>query len=262
LARGLDFTVAYAFSRSLDDVSGSYDFSGDGPTLINLGANPNVNGVQGGEAQFTPRPLKADRGLSNFDIRHNLVVSHLFDLPFGKGRELFATANRAVDALIGGWSLAGIVVLRSGQPFNVTLGRDANDDGATDDRPMLLSGSLSALYGRGATGGAGRTQYLIPQPEAAAMLGVANPITDPFVSIRRNALRAPAIKFYDVSLIKRIALRESLALNLELNAFNVFNRTQFAAPVAGLNDSRFGRVTSTAGNTNPRQLQLGIKLVF
>jgi hypothetical protein len=125
-----------------------------------------------------------------------------------------------VDALIGGWSLAGIAVLRSGKPFNVTLGRDANDDGATDDRPMSLSGSLSALYGPGATGGAGRTQYLIPQPEAAAMLGVANPIADPFVSIQRNALRALAIKFYDASLIKRIALRESLALNFELNAFN------------------------------------------
>lgn len=259
LAQGLDFTVAYTFSRSLDDVSAAYDFSGDGPTLLNLGANPNTNGVQGGGAQFVPRPLKADRGLSNFDVRHNLVISHLFELPVGKGRLLLSNANRFADALLGGWSLAGIAVVRSGQPFNVTLGRDANDDGVTDDRPMLLSGSLNALYGGG---GGERTQYLIPQTQAAALLGVANPITDPFVSIARNVLRAPAVKFYDVSLLKRIALRERVMLNLELNAFNVFNRAQFAAPVASLSDARFGRVTSTVGNTNPRQLQLGVKLMF
>ena len=152
--------------------------------------------------------------------------------------------------------------MRSGNPFTVTLGRDANDDGLSSDRPALLNGSLDSLYNNSLTVGTGRTQFLVPLAQAQTILGTSPNVTDPFSSISRNSLRAPLVRFYDVSLIKQIDFSERFKLQLELNAFNVFNNVNFNAPVSSLTDSRFGVITSTLGSTNPRQLQLGIKLKF
>lgn len=77
----------------------------------------------------------------------NFSASYLVEFPFGRNRCYFGSVNRLVDAFIGGWQLTGITTLRSGQPVNVTLGTDVNDDGSTDDRPMLLSG-LSTICTR------------------------------------------------------------------------------------------------------------------
>lgn len=262
LSRGVDFTVAYTYSQAYDDISAAYSFSGAGAALINLGAT-SASGFQGGGAQFVDRPARADWGRAAHDVPHNLAISHLIELPLGRGRALLSNANRFANAVIGGWSLAGIAVLRSGQPFTVTLGSDVNDDGATDDRPMLLSGNLSNLYASNTA----RTQYLIPRAAAQALLGTPVPVTDPFVPIARNAFRARAVKSYDLSLIKRVSLTERVALGFEVNAFNVFNNVNFAAPVSALNNARFGEITSTlagshGSSANPRQLQLGLKLNF
>jgi hypothetical protein len=262
-SRGVDFTVAYTYSQAYDDVSAAYSFSGAGPALINLGAS-SASGFQGGGAQFVDRPARSDWGRAAHDVPHNLAISHLIELPFGRGRQFLSNANRFANAVIGGWSFAGIAVLRSGQPFTVTLGSDVNDDGATDDRPMLLSGNLNNLY---AGSGVARTQQLIPRASAQALLGTPVPLTDPFVPIARNAFRAHWVKTYDVSLIKRVNITEKFALGFEVNAFNVFNNVNFAAPISALNNARFGEITSTlagshGSSANPRQLQLGLKLTF
>jgi hypothetical protein len=143
-------------------------------------------------------------------------------------------------------------------PFNVLLGADANDDGdAGSDRPALTGGSLAGVY---AASGAARIQYLIPRSDASSVLGIPRPITDPAVAIGRNAFSGPPLRFYDLSLSKRLALGERQALTLDVNAFNVFNITNFANPVATLTSAFFGRVSSTRGN--PRQFQFGAKFSF
>jgi hypothetical protein len=80
--------------------------------------------------------------------------------------------------------------------------------------------------------------------------------------VPRNALTGPNLVFYDLSLRKRTALAGRAQLSVEINAFNVFNRVNLAAPIATLSDARFGRIVATAAGTNPRQLQLGAKLSF
>jgi hypothetical protein len=120
-ASGLDFTAAYSWARSRDTTS--REAFGAVPTLINLGASA-ATGFQGGGTQFAPRPLSVDWGVSEFDVTHNLAFSHLYQLPFGRSR------------LWSGWTISGLAVLRSGEPFNVTRGIDYNDDGdLSADRP-------------------------------------------------------------------------------------------------------------------------------
>ncbi len=260
---GVDLTAFYSFASSRDDVSAAFSFSGAGPALINLGAS-SAPGFQGGGSQFVPRPVEADWGPSNFDVRHQFVASHLVDLPFGRDRRFLNGASGVVDAVVGGWSLAGTLLIRSGMPFSVTLGADANDDGAFDDRPMLVTGTLRDLYTHGSQG---PTRFLLPQADARMRLTTPNPLTDPFASIGRNAFRGPSVAVYDLSLIKRVDLGAGTALHLEINAFNLFNRANLNAPISDLNNVRFGQITSTLAGShgaagNPRQLQLGAKLTF
>ncbi len=259
-ANNLDFTAAYTFAKSTDDFSSDASFAGRTPSLLNLGASA-ATGFQGGGALFVDRPREADKGASDFDVRHSLVISHIYDLPFGKGQRFLSDSNRLADALVGGFSLRGIFTYRTGEPFNVTLGSDANDDGSTaNDYPRLLNGNLSAIYANGS--GADRTQYLVAQTNAQTLLGVPSDVRNPFDNVGRNAFRSPRVMFYDVSLAKRFLFTERVNLNLEINAFNVFNTVNFAAPVSVLSAANFGQVTAIRNGTTPRQLQLGVKLSF
>lgn len=259
-ANNLDFTAAYTFAKSTDDFSSDASYAGRTPSLLNLGASA-ASGFQGGGSLFVDRPRDADRGPSDFDVRHALVISHVYDLPIGRGKQFFGDANRVVDALLGGWSLRGIFTYRTGEPFNVTLGTDVNDDGSVaNDYPRLLSGNLSAVYANG--NGTDRTQYLVAQSQALTLLGNPSDVRNPFETVGRNRLRSPSVKYYDVSLAKQLFFTERINLALEINAFNVFNTVNFAAPVAVLSAANFGQATAIRAGTNPRQLQLGVKLSF
>jgi hypothetical protein len=142
---------------------------------------------------------------------------------------------------------------------NITLGRDANDDGDVgNDRPVLVAGSIEDLYSKRP---GDPTQFLIPQSEALLRLGAAV-WPDPTLWIGRNALRAPGVQFVDLSIIKRVPLSRRHGLSFELNVFNLFNRVNFAAPIANLADTRFGQTLSTRAGTNPRQMQLGVRATF
>jgi hypothetical protein len=254
LSRGLDATAVYTFGSSRDDYSttGAGALAAQMPSLINLGASP-AAGFQGGmPGQWVPRPVEVDWGPSDFDVRHSLIVSHLYELPF-------RASQGVLNAVVSGWSLGGVFVARSGEPFSLRLGPDVNDDGnAFSDRPALITGRVSDLYRRGA---GDRTQYLLPKPEADVRLGIFEPVTDPYTMMGRNALRAPGLRYYDVSIRKRLTLGPHI-LSLELNAFNVFNWANFAAPIEILSDARFGRVVRTNPASNPRQIQFGGRYRF
>ena len=251
---GLDATAVYTLARAQDDYSlDAGATTAQMPSVINLGASA-AAGFQGGlPGQWVPRPVDVDWGTADFDVRHSLVVSHLIDLPFRSNR-------RWIHNTIAGWTLAGIFVARSGEPFSLRLGPDVNDDGnAFSDRPALLSGSVKELYSNGQQD---RTQYLVPKSEADLKLGIPNPVTDPFAMMARNAIRSPWLRQYDVSVRKRLSIGPRRDLSLELNAFNVFNWVNLAAPIEILSDANFGRVTRTRAGSNPRQIQFGAKLTF
>jgi hypothetical protein len=252
---GLDLTAFYTFSSFRDDWSADAFSTVAG--LINTGASAE-NGFQGGGAAWAPRPRGSDRGNSDYDTPHNFTLSHIYELPFGRGRRFLSQASGITQAIAGGWSASGLFIWRSGQRMNLTLGRDVDDDGnAARDRPALLGGSLNDIY---ANGRHGRAQYLIPQALAAQVLGVPANVTNPSAALERNPLRAPQVQTYDFSLAKRMALTERVAATLEMNAFNLFNRANFAGPSGSVASALFGVATRTI--TPSRQLQLGLKLTF
>jgi hypothetical protein len=266
--KGIDFTVSYTYGNSVDTYSqdvGDNSIRNFAPglaqfsSLINTKGTP-AAGFQGDARSWAPRPVLAERGNSDFDIRHNLTISHVVELPVGRGRRLGANMGRTLNYILGGFSLAGLAQLRTSLPVYVSSGVDYGDVGiATSPRPALRQGSLSDLYSNGRLD---KIQFWIPKAEADQRLGIPTNVTDPYAVTRRNSLSGPGVRFYDLSLVKKIPLTERAQLGFEANFFNIFNRAILGPPVAILSDSRFGRITNTLAGSNPRQIQLGLKLVF
>jgi len=100
-----------------------------------------------------PGILRADRGNSDFDARHRVVVSNIYELPFGQGKtseELGATLN----TLLGGWKMSGIAAFQSGQPIFVQLSpsNQNSNTGSTRDRPDTPSLSMQGDRHQGQAG--------------------------------------------------------------------------------------------------------------
>lgn len=267
-SKGIDFTVSYTYGKSVDTYSqdvgdNSIRNAAPGlaqfPSLINTKGSP-AAGFQGDAQSWVPRPILAERGYSDFDIRHTFAVSHIVEMPFGRGRWVGRNVPKALDAVVGGWSVAGLLSLRTAMPVYLSSGVDYADVGiTTSPRPALRQGSISDLYANGAFD---KIQYWLPKAQADQFLGNPTNVTDPFAVTKRNALRGPGTQIFDLSLVKKFNMSESWKLNFEANFFNVFNHTNLGAPIGVLSDARFGRVTGTLAGTNPRQVQLALKLTF
>ncbi|MBN8731280.1 MAG: carboxypeptidase regulatory-like domain-containing protein [Acidobacteria bacterium] len=265
-SRGIDFTVAYTYGNSVDTYSqdvgdNSIRNAAPGlaqfPSLINLKGTP-AAGFQGDAQSWVARPILAERGNSDFNVRHNLTISHVVEVPVGRGRRWGNQMPRALEAIAGGFSLAGFAQMRTALPVYLSSGVDYADVGiTTSPRPALKQGTLEDLY---AAGTYDKTQFWLPKSEADLRLGTPANVLDPYAATRRNALFGPNVYFYDLSVIKKFTVREQARLSFEANFFNIFNRAIFGPPVAVLSDARFGRVTGTLAGSNPRQIQLGLKL--
>lgn len=254
-AQGVTFTASYAWSRYREITSN--DTGPQLPTVINTGATP-AAGFQIGP--FAPRPIDSEYGPAENDAPHAFAVSAVWDIPVGRRRGFLPDLPRALDALIGGWSLSSLVNARSGNTFDVQLGQDVNDDGAFNDRPALASGSTLSDVRR--LDGLDKTQWLASQATATQLLVTPPNVIDPFSSIQRNSFRGPSLFIVDASLTKRFAMGERVGLQVDANVFNILNRANFRPPVSTLTSPFFGQIQATAVNSTPRQIQLGLKLTF
>ena len=201
------------------------------------------------------------RGNADFDVRHNFTTSVIWIVPVGKGRQLLGNSSRILDALLGGWQLSGIGLVRTGLPANVTMSRSASalPDGINSgQRPNVVPGQ--PLYPANQT----PTLWLNPYAFAA-------PASGQWGNAGRNIVRVPGIWQADTSLEKRIPVSERFSLTFRADVFNVFNRAQIGKPnVTWTNPAlgtTFGQIvspytTSAVGTGTPRQMQFMLRLSF
>src|SRR4029077_11756992 len=78
-------------------------------------------------------------GNSDFDIRQNLVVSWVYQLPFGKGQRYLGSSGGLVNALLGNWQVMGITMFQNGMPVNIFISPDNANVGITQQRPNVTS---------------------------------------------------------------------------------------------------------------------------
>jgi hypothetical protein len=193
-----------------------------------------------GQNMYDRRP---ERGRADNDIRHNFILGFVDDLPLGKGRAI-DIQNKALDTIIGGWQLNGIVNFRTGAPFSI---------GTAGDLARVGSGAQRA----NATG----TRSAKIDPRTNGLIGLdrsaySTPAIGTFGTAARNTQPGFGVNQWDVSLNKNFALAplgEAGQLQLRFEFFNFFNHTQFTNPIATQNAATFGRVT---GAFDPRILQI------
>jgi outer membrane receptor protein involved in Fe transport len=247
---GLQFQTAYTYSKSIDTASASESVF--------------FNGTVGGIRQ-DPFDSRSERALSDYDARHNFVGNILYDLPFGKGRRIGSSFKGLAGTLIGGWSTGGILNLRSGFPFNVSLGFDRTNNGTDNVQSLRPNVAPGVDLSQAITGNP--MAYVNPdffQLQPAGFYG----------NLSRNALSGPNLFNFDMTLTKRTAITERLQSEFRFEVFNLFNHSNFAPPVPGnriiytgvdamgapVISPSFGLLTKTA--TNSRQLQFGLKFLW
>lgn len=214
----MDFN--YTYSHSLDDSSGLQSDFGFG--------SANNSGP------FIENPIRqgSNYGNSDFDIRHLINASAVWQMPFGKGRAFMNTDNRALQTVLGGWQLAGIfrwnTGLPIGSPFDdarwaTNWNVQANVTPITPLHTCPTRVGTSAPVGTGAPklfGGSGCDITAIYQSFRNAYPGETGP---------RNYIRLPGYANVDLGVAKTINMpwSERQQLQLRLDVFNVANKQSF-----------------------------------
>ena len=205
-------------------------------------------------AQWLPGfGISKDYGLCDTDATNLVHFSGSYDLPFGHGRQFLANSNRAVDVVLGGWTVNFIYTYQSGQPFTVTCPVATSEFGCFADTVKGQS-----LY----AGPHNYTQWLNPaafaQPPIATQIGESN-----YAVLGGGAqqARGPSFTNLDSSVFKNFNFTNSLYMQFRAEAFNTFNNVQFGQPTQlNFTTSNFSQITS---QRNPnRVMQLALKLFY
>ncbi len=219
--RGLAALGSYTWSKSIDDGSNFFTSAGD----------PNF--------PQDSRNAALERALSNFDVRHRLAVSYLWDVP-GRGK------------VLGGWQTSGVWSFQTGRPFTVALipdldnsntGRSTLGFGA-NDRPNVLRNPALAAPGADRWFDTG---------------AFAMPDYGSFGNAGRNIVTGPGRMDVNASLAKNVRLAEGVQLAMRGEAFNLFNHTNLDLPDIFFGSPTFGRIQSAG---SPRRIQFGLKLIY
>jgi hypothetical protein len=200
--------------------------------------------------------LDADYGLSGYHQPYTSTTSFIVDLPFGHGRKFMSGSSALTNALLGGWQIAGINSVYSGEAVTLRYvptavqqvsGISQDFRGANNYRPNVIGEVL--------TPDGGPTNYL----NRASVVAPTNP-SQPFGNVPRNSVRGPMVWQVDLVASKRFAMPWQNS-NVEFRAefFNLFDRANFRAPNGDISNVAFGTITQTY---DPRIVQFGFKFTF
>jgi hypothetical protein len=209
--------ISYSYSHSLDDASDRSD-----PVLVD-----SYN-------------LRGNRASSNFDQRHLLNVSYIYQLPLRRFNDWInerdgqdknaapAPRSSLSSQILEGWELSGVTTFQSGSPFTVINSAGNTGISLTDNAGVSSGLGIAASYPDVVRG--------LPSPGSNArsfgpLLGNPSEFVAPrgltFGNAGRNFFNNPSRLNFDVALLKRFAIREGSTLEFRAEAFNVFNHTQF-----------------------------------
>jgi len=203
--------------------------------------------LQSNQAPALGGNLGYEKTYSPFDTPQNLAMSGTYELPFGHKRTFLASSPAAVNALLGGWQIQTIIVLRSGLPFTPVVGSDVANTGVGSQRPNLNPAGGSATFQKSLKQWFDPTRYV-----------AASAFT--YGQVRANTLRSDIYRQYDASVFKDFEMVGESVLSFRAEFFNLPNTNSFNAPGATVTSSSCCAVTSTS--VPSRDVQFALKYNF
>ncbi len=224
-ARGLQFTAAYTFSKSIDEAS---SFEG----ILN------------------PLPGAHNRALSLFDARDRFVLSYLWELPVPK-------YSGITGKVLDGWSLSGITTYQTGFPIRIT---SSSDNELMNSFDFELPGEPDQIAPFQWQRPQGNGNYYFNSPASQTSIFTESGVFGRVGTAPRTICCGPGISNTDIAILKSIPFRESRRAEFRAELFNVFNHTQFFNPDGNSTDgAQFGQVTQAK---DPRLVQFALKFFF
>jgi hypothetical protein len=228
-AKGLSFVAGYTWGKSIDTASG-------------------LNGTNQPQDNYN---LAAERGLSDFDVRQRFVLSSTWELPFGGGRRWMTDGLGA--RVLGGWQLANILTLQTGQPMTAVLSSALSGTQSNGtDRPDLVGNPNLPGSQRSPERWFNTAAFQTPPIYFDQLGAFSVPGNE-----GRNVITGPDFKNWDVSLERHVHLTERANLVFRTDFFNLTNHPNFDRPGLILGTSNFGRISSAE---NSRQIQFSLRL--
>jgi hypothetical protein len=234
LSHGLQFEVAYTFSKSIDNAS----------SFENI---------------LKPICGRCNRALSLFDARHRVVISYLWQLPVPQYQGL---KGKALD----GWAVSGITSFQSGFPVRIESSNDSELMNSFDfelpGKPDLIA-PFQTLDPRKPLPGSSPPQFGYSFNPNSFALPVQSATSTPLQLLGnspRTLCCGPGINNFDFSVQKQLPIGETKHFEFRAEFFNIFNHTQFLNPDGNISDGAdFGRVKHTR---EPRNIQFALKFAF
>jgi hypothetical protein len=231
--RGLTANLSYTWAHALDEG----DSSNDGGTAMWQGH------------------LKLDYGNSANDIRNRFVGTITYALP------TFEHKNVILREALGGWQANAIVDLRSGSPINFTLSTDYAKVGGVgaSQRPNFVHVMNASTCSRATVTGPNGSNHNSCLDKTA----FAAPANGTFGNVHRNAYYGPGASNTNASLFKSFPIWESIAAQIRVEGFNLFNHPNPGNPNTNIESASFGYITGTASALGTaRVLQIAGKINF
>ncbi len=207
---GLSVVANYTWAHSLDDISSTFSDSlqGGSGAIGSLGYTDLLN-------------PKLDWGSADYDVRHRVVISPIWDTPWYK-------SGKGIGEALGGWEVSGIFTARTGTPFSIY---DITDEQSYYTWPREVPASaFSSLHVSGPSNPVGANNYgvlTVPYPAVVQPFNTDLGISDlgPFPSnmTGRNFLRGPGAWNIDAAVQKNFKITERFGLQFRAEGFNVLN---------------------------------------
>jgi hypothetical protein len=181
-------------------------------------------------------------------------------LPFGKGQAFGGRANRALDLLIGGWTLSSTAIAYSGLPVTIF---GPNNSGTN----TYFGGSRANQYRKLKIVDRGVAHWFGTGPSGVPCSGSDNGICAygpatafTYGSAAVGTARAPGFEQIDSSLFKDFQVTERHLINFRVDGFSVFNFASYGNPDNNVTDTNFGQITST--RSGPRAIEFAARYSF
>jgi hypothetical protein len=215
-----------------------------------------------------------DYGRENGVRRFVFNLNNIYELPFGKGRKYLNAASRPVDAILGGWQVAGTWTWQSGIPFTPSYLDCGKDEDTGPCRANLVgnaSVSNPSAQGWFATAPAGTTGTNCTATAAATAELNANgctrgpwsrPAAGTFGNVARNSFFGPRYFNADASLSKNFHLSERFNAQFRAELFNAFNHVNLGQPTATVDSPTAGQIFGIASLAQMRKWQFGLRLNY